>query len=202
MASIRLSWHEAHEGDLPMVCATCGDDATEMVEWKMTNFSPRIFVNIWKRSTVLMPCCPSHRTQSWNAFLRVKARSMDQHGITLGQVSADFVDAVEDYRENPERWRRRSRSSDVRIVGDEGEDVDGLPPRRRRSSNAGRYIYATLMMVGFAVVISCCGFGFLFFNLWKSGAPGFGPKRPGVEAPAGPGGPLGPPNVPRRPNGP
>jgi hypothetical protein len=190
LASIRLNWHEAQEGDLPLVCATCGDEATEMVDTKLTKLSPRILVNIRKWTTVLLPCCPAHRRPSWNGFLRVKAQAMDEHGITLGQVSPDFVAAVEEYRHDPNDYERRERS---RAAGNE--------PPRPRTGNGGRILYATLMTVGVVVLVSCCGFGFLFFNLWKSGASGLGPKRPGIEAPE-PNGPLGPPNVPKSPRRP
>jgi hypothetical protein len=185
LASIRLDWREAQEGDLPMVCATCGDDATEMVDVKLTKLKPRILVNIRQWTNVLLPCCPAHRTPSWNGFLRVKATAMDEHGITLVQVSPDFVAAVQEYRDDPDAYERRERNR-----------AAGIARPRPRTGSGGRIAFAILMTLGVVVLVSCCGFGFLFINLWKSGAPGFGPKRPGIETPE-PNGPLGPPNVPR-----
>ena len=91
MASIRLDWAEARGGDLPMICPTCGDDATEWQERKLSTVRPGFFCTIRTSVKVRLPTCRRHRVWSWNAFLRVRAKSITDDSITLGQVSEDFV---------------------------------------------------------------------------------------------------------------
>jgi hypothetical protein len=191
MSKIYLSWREALEGDLPMVCATCGDNATEWVERRLSTVRPGFFCIVRTRTTVTLPFCRRHRVASWNGFARVTARSISTEGVTLGQVAEDFVDAVWDYRDHPERYRRRTR----RRAGDRGEEdewEEAEPrPRRRRSGDGGRVLYAVLMPVLVAVIVAGCGFGLLFFNLLRS-RPAAGPAHPGLNRP----GPADPPGRP------
>jgi hypothetical protein len=189
MGSIRLDWSEAQGGDLPMVCATCGDDATEWVERRLSTVRPGLMCIVRTKVTVMLPYCPRHRVASWNGFMRVRARSINQDGITLGQVSPDFVDAVLDYREGGERRRpRRSvRSRNVAVEEvEELEEADEPRPRRRRSSESGRILYGVLMTGAVIVGVSCCGFGLLFFNLLRHSPPA------GLQGPGQPVVPHGP----------
>ncbi|MBV9125934.1 MAG: hypothetical protein JO112_21495 [Planctomycetes bacterium] len=186
MGSIRLTWREATEGKLPLVCATCGEDAIQMVERRLYTVRPGLFCIVRRWATVTLPFCRRHRTASWNAFLRVKARSLNEFGITLGQVSEEFIDAVWDYRDHPEKYLRRGR----RWATSQEEDEEPRP-RRRRSSDTSRLLYGILMPVLLAVLVAGCGFGFLFFNLLHFG-PAPAPQRPDFPHPAGP-------NFPGRP---
>lgn len=180
MSTIYLNWREASEGDLPMVCATCGDDATELVERRLSTVRPGLLCIVRTRTTVTLPFCRRHRVASWNGFARVRARSISAEGVTLGQVSEDFVDAVWDYRDHPERYRRRARRGAG--AGEEEWEDEKPRPRRRRSGEGGRILYAVLMPLLVAVVVCGCGFGLLFFNLLRS-RPAAGPAHPGLNRP-------------------
>jgi hypothetical protein len=200
MTKIRLDWREAQGGDLPMVCAYCGDDATEWVDRRLSTVRPGIFCIIRTRVTVRLPYCRRHRVASWNGFLRVTARSIRDDGITLGQVSEDFVVAVEDYRDNPDKYRRRA----IRLAGrrrddhdDDWEDDDSPRRRRLRADENRRVMYGTTMTVLVIVGVACIGFGLLIFNLARAAnragtgfgppRPGFAPPRPGFNQPVAPG---------------
>jgi hypothetical protein len=186
MAKIYLNWREAQLGGLPMVCATCGDDATDRVDRKLVTVRPGFFCIIRRTVKVSLPYCLRHRVASWNAFLRVTARSIGEDGITLGQVSRDFVDAVWDYRDNRDRYRYQQPIADALPAGRSEEDDEPRPRRRRRSGDdSGRVVYAVLMSILMVVVIAGCGFGMLFFNLFRSG-PGRAPVQPGIHRPGGP----------------
>lgn len=54
MASIWLDWREAQGGDLPMVCATCGDDATDLIERRLSTVRPGLLCIVRTRVTVLV----------------------------------------------------------------------------------------------------------------------------------------------------
>jgi hypothetical protein len=199
MASIRLNWRESQGGDLPMVCATCGDDATEWVERRLSSVRPGLMCIVRTRVTVSLPYCRRHRVASWNGFMRVRARSIDQNGITLGQVSPDFVDAVLDHRERRERRLRRGPSfpdpdlEEVLPADDEEEEEDERRPRRRRSSESSRILYGVLMTGAVILGVSCCGFGLLFANLMRnSPPPAVGPQPGGFGGPGQPVIPRGP----------
>ena len=190
MASVRLGLDEATTGDLPMVCAICGDDATEMVDRKLSAVRPGLLLIVRTRLTVILPYCSNHVVASWNAFMRVRARSISKTGITLGQVSQEFVDAVWDYRENPDRSKRLRREvreiQDVEAVGDDDEST-----QRRRSSGGNRVLYAVLMTALVIVGVTGCGCGLLFFGLIRN-APSGGRQQPGFQGPQGPGVPKAP----------
>jgi hypothetical protein len=191
MASIFLDWGEAQKGDLPMVCATCGQRATSMVERRLSTVGPGFLVIIRTRATVLLPYCPQHIVASWNGWVRVRALSINQEGIKLGQVSSDFVNAVHEYRRDP-----RGFSRDRRNEGD--RDHEERQPRDHEESARGGFggltLTVTILLIVFAAVVVMCGVGVLMFTL----------LRPGGGGPAGPAGgnpqnPLGPPAVPRGP---
>jgi hypothetical protein len=200
MGKIRLDWKEAQGGDLPMVCPTCGDDATEWVERRLTTVRPGLFCIVRTSVTVRLPTCRRHRVWSWNGFMRVVARSITDNGVMLGQVSEDFVDAVWDYRDNPDRYRRRAvrRAGRRRDEDDDWEDEE--PRRRRRSSDSSRVLYGVMMTLLVIAGVSCAGIGLFLLSFGVPGgrpSPGFGPQRPGFNQPGGfrPGGP----NFPKGP---
>jgi hypothetical protein len=184
MPSIFLDWREAQDGDLPMVCATCGDDATDMVERRLTTVRPGFLAIIRTKAKVWLPYCPRHVVASWNGWIRVRALSISKDGIKLGQVSIDFVDAVEEYRDDPTKYRRRGLK----------ERRPRVPRLRRDPGDASRSFHATLLIIVFAIVITICGFGLLLLNLLRPNATPL-PARPGVN----PQGPLAPPVVPHGP---
>jgi hypothetical protein len=192
MSKIHISWEEATQRRLPMVCATCGADATEWVERRLSAVRPGFLAIVRTRTKALLPFCPRHRVASWNGWARVMAWSINDSGITLGQVSSDFVDAVLDYRRRP----RRRRSAVAEAAADEAgvelvEDVEEALPRPRRGSESGRVLYAVLAPILVGVIVACCGGGFLLFNLLHSSSGPAGPGAPGMNKP-GPFGPAGP----------
>ena len=189
MARITLDWDEATNRRLPMVCATCGNNATEFVERRLSAVRLGFLVRIRTKATVYLPYCDEHVHASWNGFLRVIAWSIRQESITLGQVSPDFVDAVLDQRDRPTRPRRRTSGNK------DNEALEVLPadepPRRPRSGGSGRLVYGVLMPILVLLVVSCCGFGLLFLNLFRTSSPAN--NRPGINRHAPPDfGPRGP----------
>lgn len=186
MARIQLDWHEAQNGDLPMVCATCGARATDMVENKLSTVRPGLLSIVRTRATVLLPYCPRHRVASWNGFMRVVAKSITDDGITLGQVADEFVDAVWDYRERPEKYRGGGRGQRA-AESDEDEDTDDESPRRRRSgSGEGARLFFGIAVTGLVILgVSCFGGGLFLWNFLGPGAARQ-TNRPGFNQPVGP----------------
>ena len=173
MSKIHVTWEEATQGELPRVCATCGDAATEWVERKLSAVRPGLLCVVRTRTTVLLPFCPRHRVASWNGWARVMAWSINAKGVTLGQVSPDFVDAVWDYREHPEDYRKVVDRRSAATADDDGvelvEDAAPAPrPRVRRGTESGRILYAILAPILVGVLVACGGFGLLIFNLLRS----------------------------------
>jgi hypothetical protein len=171
-----------------MVCATCGDDATEMVERELYTVRPGFLCIVRTRATVVLPYCDDHVTASWNGFMRVVAKSIRDDGITLGQVSEDFVEAVEDFRENPERYRRRARGRARKAAHDEDDedeeeddDEEVVRRRRRGSADGNRFLYGSLMAGLVIVLVSACGGGLFVYNFFLR--PGAGPRQPGLKQP-------------------
>jgi hypothetical protein len=201
MSRIYLNWQEASGGDLPPVCATCGDNATEWMERKVSTTRPGFFCIIRRWTTVTLPFCPRHRVASWNGFMRVVARSIGRDGVTLGQVAPGFVDAVEYHRRQRERQRRGlpvvlQPVPVARLYDDEDDELDEdsgefeRPPRRRVTSDSSRAWYAIAMVLIITVVVSFCGFGLLAVNLMRN-RPAYGPQQPGFQQPG-----FGPPVQP------
>jgi hypothetical protein len=189
VSSIWLSWREAQGEELPMVCATCGEKAVEMVERKLRTIRPGLMCIVKTTVRVVLPYCEEHIRASWNGWVRVRAKSIVKDGITLTQVSESFVDAVEDYRTHPSDLKLPRRARDAEI-----SDDDCRRPLRRRPaprSNTPWIIFAVMILVAL-IVVGTCGFGLLFLNL-KPGGPG----RPGFKQPAVPNDP-GPAKAPWR----
>jgi hypothetical protein len=202
MASLFLDWREAQNGDLPMVCATCGAHATAMVERRLSTVGPGFLVIVRTKATVLLPYCPQHMVASWNGWVRVRALSISKEGIKLGQVSSDFVDAVHDYRDDPAKFERRRlnerpRDHEERPRRDDEEPLlrDDEERPRRDPGGGGLTLTVILLIVVFAVLVTVCGFGLLFFTLLRPGAVRQPAPQPGLN----PQGPLAPPVVPQGP---
>ncbi len=104
MAMIELSWREAQEGELPPVCAKCGEPADEWVERYLQTMRPGFFVFIRSSAIVTLPYCRAHVAASWIGWERVRAQRIRQDAIVLRNVAEEFADAVEDFRRRPEAW--------------------------------------------------------------------------------------------------
>jgi hypothetical protein len=185
VGSIWLEWREAQGKELPMVCATCGEKAVEMVERKLRTIRPGLMCIVKTTVSVVLPYCEEHIRASWNGWVRVRAKSIGRDGITLTQVSESFVDAVEDYRTSPTDRNPPRRARDSEISND-----DYRRPRRRRpapESNTSWILLAAVILVAL-ILVGTCGFGLLFLN--------FLPGGPAIKQPAVPN--PGPPKAPWR----
>ena len=127
MARIRLTWREAN-GDLPMVCPFCGDDADGLVtaEMKAVCGRFRVIMTVHTVANITLPRCRRHR-RTWTHAFTLHARWIEPDYVELGNAHRDFVDAVEDYRERRRDRRRRERDRE-----DDGEDDDPRCGRDRR----------------------------------------------------------------------
>jgi hypothetical protein len=146
---------------------------------------------------VVLPACPEHRTQGFFVWNRIVAKHIDQRSVTLGNVSPYFIDAVEDFRDNPEDYRRPDTDYDRRRS----------PPQRRNTptgssgtsgSAAPWIVLGVLGAMVFGVVLLCGGLLVLgALARMQSGAP----QPPGFNAPGDPGWPARPtfPQGPMRP---
>src|SRR5882724_5974690 len=113
MAQVFLHRDEAEDGDLPPVCVCCGRRAER---WDTQRFSwhpwwvnnPLWLLFMKKRMNATLPFCADHPR-----FLQGPAAAHIAHdGITLRRVDAEFVAAVESYRQRPSRRRAAAGSYD------------------------------------------------------------------------------------------
>jgi hypothetical protein len=162
MAEIFLTWREAGSGDLPEVCVSCGEPATDLASRRLCVSRHGIFVIRTRSVTVRLPFCPEHRQASWVYFSRVVAKKIEEEGITLAHVSEDFIDALWDYREGG--GRRRRRRPPERWEEDEDPDRPAggyrrprrLPEYRPPPSNAVKTV-GIILLVLFLVGMFCAG---------------------------------------------
>ena len=183
MARIRLTWREAN-GDLPMVCPFCGDDAASLVtaEMKAICGRYRVIMTVHNVAQVTLPRCRRHR-KSWTHAFTLHARWIEPDYVELGNAHRDFVDAVEDYREWLRDRRRRGRDRD--------DDRDDPPPRRRArrpaSSSGSGWVVALVVVgvVGLTMIGSCLLL--IPFVKFRGGAPPPNQQQwPGPPGPAPP----------------
>jgi hypothetical protein len=193
MATIRLSAYEVQCGRLPMVCVRCGRDASDQMEWRLSAIQHYIIYRVRTTISVVLPACPEHRTQGLFIWSRVVAKHIDQRGVTLGNVSPYFLDAVEDFRDNPDDYRRPGTDYDRRRSPAERRNT----PTGSSGSSGSATIWIVLGVLGamFFGVVLLCG-GLIVLARMQSGAP-----QPGFNAPGDPGWPARPtfPQGPTRP---
>jgi HEAT repeats len=192
MAQIFLHRDEAEDGDLPPVCVCCGRRAerwdTQRFKWHpwWVN-NPLWLLFMTKRMNATLPYCADHPR-----FLQGPAAAhIANDGITLRRVDAEFVAAVEAYRQRPRRRREAAES----YGRDRRERIEPRPrrerreqPRRQAGSSAG-CVLGILAIVGaaFVLLVSVGAIGFALM------LPLFQVRRAPAPAPFIP--PIAPPVV-------
>jgi hypothetical protein len=170
MAEVRLSAHEAQDGDLPPVCITCGARATEIVDRKVSVERHQLFSVRVTSTTVALPVCRQHRRASWVYWKRPVAKEITETSITLKHVSPRFMRALEDYRDD----RDAGEEIPVVRVGGDGEEIDRprrRPRRRERADDLPGYdppsawprVLLILIVLLFVVPLVCGGLLFVLF---------------------------------------
>lgn len=104
-AEVEISWKELEGSDLPKVCFRCGADADEFVsvEIEADNFFEEM------SASIPLPLCPGHAERSAVLDHGVRADTFHKRGVIFKNACEGFVDALDDYRDDPKRFKKAAR---------------------------------------------------------------------------------------------
>ncbi|QEL17024.1 hypothetical protein [Limnoglobus roseus] len=100
-----LSYAELEEGDFPPVCFRCGRDTDDMVPVKI--YSENLFEEM--RTKFYLPLCEKHAEKNQYGHHDIFTRMHHNSGIEFRNACDGFIDAWEEYEEDPKLFRREQR---------------------------------------------------------------------------------------------
>jgi hypothetical protein len=159
MASVLLYWYEVNTRDLPKVCVTCGEPQAGFALRRLTVRGVGDVVGARDRVDVELPFCPKHTNAPPAGTSGPRAKEFTDEGVLMVNVAPEFLDALDNFRELPERREREREASD--------DDVRPRRPPASRSSAMPAVIIAAVAALGIAAAgggcCCCIRLGPLFF---------------------------------------
>lgn len=180
-----LIYHvELLEQNFPDCCARCGADDTEL-EWVGRQSVTFTAGEIYQYGEVFLPFCPRHIKPPVVSFAYPAIHHLTREGIVIKNVSPEFVEAMEEFRETyPPNRRPRA---DIPTVS---------PEAIRQGEQAYRRFAIGMILAAILVGVVIIGIA-LAIRFWPNESPQKeAPKRDTTHDLKGPD-EFGPPGFPR-----
>lgn len=153
---ILIYHHELADGDFPDCCVRCGAGDTEFVPLVLTTSIP-LLGGSFEYTEVELPFCPAHVKPPLVSLNYPAVREFTEDGVIVKNVSAEFVDALEERRaRRPRRQRRAEGKARVR----RGPREEPPTPSAEQEAAYRRFVIGCIVaailtgvLIGVAVVL-------------------------------------------------
>ena len=159
MAEVYIFWDELEDQKLPNRCMKCGK---KKAEWRPTV----IFMESWpvkKSKQIEVLLC---RADQGMTLAGISAMSWDDDGVWLMNVHPDFIEALEELREEKPKKKKKRQEDDEeegskprkkrRDDDDENEEDHDNRPRRRKIPPRPAYPWHLVILAAVVVFFFMC----------------------------------------------